>query len=109
MSSKAMQIRRIDSRASDAQAALASLRAALSPRGNVVSEEGSRRTKEVFGAELTPQEVVERICRDVREKGLAAVLDYSARIDKAALSAETIRVEHKPSQPVAHMGRVLEH
>ena len=37
-------------------------------------------------------QVAERICRDVEERGLAAVLDYSARIDKAQLSAATIRV-----------------
>ncbi len=35
---------------------------------------------------------MERICRDVAQKGLAAVLDYSARIDKAQLTAETLRV-----------------
>jgi histidinol dehydrogenase len=46
-----------------------------------------------LGQELSPQEVVERVCRDVRDRGLAAVLDYSARIDKAELTAETIRVE----------------
>ncbi len=71
---------------------MADLRAKLSPRGNVVSEAGQRKTIEVFGEPLTPAEVVERICRDVREKGLAAVLDYSARIDNAPLTAETIRV-----------------
>ena len=37
-------------------------------------------------------EVVERICHDVKAKGLAAVLDYSARIDRAELTADTIRV-----------------
>jgi histidinol dehydrogenase len=93
MNSKRLAIRRIDTRSGDARAEFAALRKALSPRGDIVSAEGRRRTKEVFGAELAPQEVVERICRDVREKGLAAVLDYSARIDKAQLAAETIRVE----------------
>jgi histidinol dehydrogenase len=46
----------------------------------------------VFGEPLSPQQVVERICGDVRERGMAAVLDYSARIDKAPLTAETLRV-----------------
>src|SRR5690606_16150627 len=46
----------------------------------------------VFGEPLAPAQVVERICRDVRERGLAAVLDYSARIDKAQLTADSIRV-----------------
>ena len=53
------------------------LRERLSPRGDVVSEAGRRRTIEVFGEPLSPQQVVERICGDVRERGLAAVLDYS--------------------------------
>jgi histidinol dehydrogenase len=93
MTSPTLNIPRIDSRSSDARAALLKLRESLSPRGNIVSESGRRRTKEVFGEELTPQQVVERICRDVREQGLSAVLDYSARIDKANLTPATLRVE----------------
>jgi len=88
-----LKIQRIDSRSADARAALLRLREALSPRGNIVSEAGRQRTREVFGEELTPQQVVERICRDVRDQGLAAVLDYSQRIDKAELTPGTIRVE----------------
>jgi len=71
---------------------LAALRERLSPRGNVVSEAGRRRTLEVFGSELSPAEVVSRICEDVRRDGLAAVLNYSSRLDRAQLSAETLRV-----------------
>ncbi len=87
-----LNIRRIDSRREDIRAAMTELRAKLSPQGNVVSEAGRRRTVEVFGEPLSPQQVVERICRDVREKGMKAVLDYSARIDKATLTADAIRV-----------------
>ena len=54
MSSAPLQIQRIDSRQGDARAALAELRDALSPRGNVVSEAGRRRTIEVFGEPLSP-------------------------------------------------------
>ena len=68
------------------------LRRRLSPRGDVVSQQGRQRTIEIFGEPLTPVQVVQRICRDVDQKGLAAVLDYSARIDKASLTPETIRV-----------------
>ncbi|MDO4557414.1 MAG: histidinol dehydrogenase [Planctomycetia bacterium] len=68
------------------------LRRKLSPRGNVVSESGKQRTIEIFGEPLTPQRTVERICDDVRESGLSAVLDYSRRIDHAELTAETLRV-----------------
>src|SRR5689334_12446971 len=47
---------------------------------------------EVFGEPLTPQQVVERICGDVKSRGLAAVLEYSRKLDRAELTAETIRV-----------------
>ena len=92
MSNAPINILRIDSRQTDARAALARLRTALSPRGNVVSEAGRRRTIEVFGEPLTPVEVVEKICEEVRSRGLAAVLDYSAWIDHAQLTAATLRV-----------------
>ena len=87
-----LKLLRIDTRQADVRQALAELRERLSPRGDVVSEAGRRRTMEVFGEALSPQQVVERICEDVRRKGLAAVLDYSSRIDKATLTAATLRV-----------------
>ena len=87
-----LSIRRIDSRREDIRAAMNALRERLSPEGNVVSEAGRRRTIEVFGEPLSPVEVVQRICRDVKTRGLPALLDYSARIDRASLTAETIRV-----------------
>ena len=87
-----LNIERIDLRRDDARRALAALRERLSPRAGIVSEAGRRRTIEIFGEPLTPQQVVERISDDVRNRGLSAVLDYSARIDKARLTAETIRV-----------------
>ncbi|MCH8043998.1 MAG: histidinol dehydrogenase [Planctomycetes bacterium] len=87
-----LNIRRIDTRAGDVEAQLDALRLRLSPQGDVVSEAGRRKTLEVFGEALSPAQVVERICRDVREQGLAAVLDYSRRIDGAELSADTLRV-----------------
>ncbi|NLX98577.1 MAG: histidinol dehydrogenase [Rhodopirellula sp.] len=68
------------------------LRRRLSPRGEVVSQQGRQRTIEIFGEPLTPAEVVRRICRDVEQQGISAVLDYSARIDKADLTPATIRV-----------------
>ena len=92
MSNTPLNIRRIDSRRDDIGEEMARLREKLSPRGDVVSQSGRQRTVEVFGEALSPGQVVERICRDVAEKGLAAVLDYTARIDKAQLAAETVRV-----------------
>ncbi len=87
-----LNILRIDSRKDDIRAAMAELRRRLSPRGEVVSQQGRQRTIEIFGEPLSPVEVVRRICRDVEQKGIAAVLDYSARIDKAELMPDKLRV-----------------
>lgn len=87
-----LNILRIDTRRDDVAARLDDLRARLSPRGNVVSEAGRQRTIAVFGEPLSPQQVVERICDDVRGQGLPAVLDYSRRIDRAEVTAATLRV-----------------
>ncbi len=99
--SAALRIRRIDGRKEDLRTAMAELRRKLSPRGDVVSQAGRQRTIEIFGQPLSPAEVVARICRDVGQRGLAAVLDYSARIDKAELSASTLRV-HEDELARAH-------
>ena len=60
-----LAIARIDARRENLELALAELRRKLSPQGNIVSEVGKRRTIEVFGEPLTPQQVVERIVSDV--------------------------------------------
>ena len=87
-----LSIRRIDCASSDALAAIVELRRELSPRGNVVSPEGRARTVAAFGEPLTPVQVVERICSDVAARGLAAVLDYTRRLDGVALEPGTVRV-----------------
>lgn len=68
------------------------LRSKLSVNGDMVSESGRQRTIELFGEPLSPQQVVERICADVRRDGLQSVLDYTAKLDGKALTAETFRV-----------------
>lgn len=87
-----LKIQRIDTRQPDAQTAIAQLRATLSPAGNVVSEAARQKTLEVFGTPMSPTEVVERICSDVRTQGLEAVLRYTAQLDGVQLSATTLRV-----------------
>jgi len=82
----------IDCRQDDARQALDRLREKLSPRGNIVSEAGRQRTIALFGEPLTPQQVVERICDDVRARGLEAVLEYGAKLDRKELTAQTLRV-----------------
>ncbi len=90
-----LNIERIDSRDADVRAVLDRLRERLSPRGNIVSEAGRRRTIEVFGEPLSAEEVVARICDDVRRDGLAAVLDYSRKLDRAELSSAELRVSRE--------------
>ena len=87
-----LKITSIDCRNSDAVDLFRTLRDKLSPRGDVVSEAGRRRTIDLFGEALNPREVVQRICEDVRNKGLEALLEYTAKLDRKQLTVETIRV-----------------
>ena len=84
---------RIDLAAPDGRARLDALRGRLTSQGDVVSPAGRQRTIEVFGAALSPREVVARICTDVRAQGLEALLDYTRRIDGADVAAETLVVK----------------
>jgi histidinol dehydrogenase len=93
-----LSIPTIDCRREDARGLIESLRAKLSPRGDIVSEAGRQRTIALFGEALLPQEVVTRICRDVKERGLAAVLEYTFKLDRKELSAETMRVSAEELQ-----------
>jgi histidinol dehydrogenase len=81
----------IDCRTTDATRLIDELRAKLSPRGDIVSEAGRQRTMDLFGAPLTPQEVVERICVDVKSRGLPALLHYTEKLDRKPLTRETMR------------------
>ena len=58
----------------------------------MVSPAAATRTIEIFGEPLTPKQVVAKICDDVKAKGREAVLDYSRRIDRAEVSAESLFV-----------------
>ncbi|MBI1913736.1 MAG: histidinol dehydrogenase [Planctomycetes bacterium] len=87
-----LTLRRIHLGEPGAAEQLARLRSELGAQGNVVSERGRALTGKVFGAPLTPQQVVERVCDDVRCRGLAAVLEYTAHFDRARLTADTLRV-----------------
>ena len=82
----------IDCSVADPTSALAELRRKLSPQGDIVSEAGRQRTIALFGEALAPRQVVQRICADVRERGLPAVLEYTAKLDNKQLTADTIRV-----------------
>jgi len=59
-----------------------------------ISPEMKRRIKYVFGEELTPEAVVAKIITEVRDRGDAALLDFSRRIDGVELkSLEVSRKE----------------
>lgn len=53
----------------------------------------SQRMEKVFGEELSPEEAVARIIADVREKGDAALFDYTERIDGVALQSLEVSKE----------------
>ncbi|MEL6105671.1 MAG: histidinol dehydrogenase [Planctomycetota bacterium] len=86
-----LKLRRVDARNGSIEI-LEELREKLSPRGDVVSPRGRALTEEVFGAPLSPVQVVDRICEEVRRDGDAALLHYSHQLDKAELTADQLRV-----------------
>jgi histidinol dehydrogenase len=85
-------MRRISHTAPDAADQLQELCRQLSLQADVVSPRGRALTEQVFGQALTPAQVVERICTDVKQQGLPAVLRYTEQLDKVRLTAETLRV-----------------
>jgi len=110
-----IKIARIDCAQGEARGAIVELRRRLSPRGDVVSPEGRARTVAAFGEPLTPAQVVERICSDVQARGLAAVLDYTSKLDRVTLDPASVRVSveeltraHDAADPayLATIGRV---
>jgi len=90
-----IKIRRIQSTDGEATAQLAALRAQLSPQGDVVSPRGRQLTEAVFGEALPPVRVVERICQDVRNRKLQAVLHYTEQFDHVRLTPETLRISKR--------------
>ncbi|GIW93117.1 MAG: histidinol dehydrogenase [Pirellulaceae bacterium] len=85
-------IRRIDGQTEQGLEKLEELRARLSLQGDIVSPRSAEKTRAVFGEPLTPQQVVERICRDVQREGVSAVCRYTKLLDGVELSADTLRV-----------------
>lgn len=85
-------IARLDATHGNFETSLKNLRDRLSPSGNVVSEKGRALTLKVFGEPLTPEQVVERICRDVRQQGTPALLRYCQQLDGKLLESHQLRV-----------------
>jgi histidinol dehydrogenase len=87
-----LALRRIRLADAGAAAQLAALRNQLGAQGNVVSARGRELTQKVFGESLPPARVVERVCADVKARGLAALLHYTEQFDRARLDRDTLRV-----------------
>ncbi len=82
----------LDASREDPATLLADLRRKLSLQGDIVSAAGRERTIALFGEPLSPRQVVQRILGDVRGQGLPAVLDYTAKLDRRPITAESLRV-----------------
>jgi histidinol dehydrogenase len=102
-----LNLRRVDLADTDGTALIAGLRAQLSPQGDIVSPAGRQLTQTVFGEALPPVRVVERICNDVKNRGLSALLHYTEQFDGVRLTPETVRVSaqelaeaHEAADPV---------
>src|SRR5262245_18597362 len=95
----ALKLRRIDLTASNAAAQIVKLRDQFRTDAEVVSAASKKKTQAVFGEALPPVRVVERICNDVRDKGLPAVLQFTEQFDGVKLKAEQVRV--KPEELAA--------
>src|SRR5205807_10115449 len=87
-----LKLRRILHADPQADRQLAELQRGLGLQADVVSPRGRQLTEQVFGQALTPSQVVERICTDVKKRGLPAVLEYTEKLDRAMLTPETVRV-----------------
>src|SRR5438105_14459013 len=87
-----LNVRRINHGSPDAAQQLAALRNQLSLEAEVISPRGRQLTEKVFGEALAPARVVERICSDVRAKGLEAVLHYTEKLDQVRLGPKEVRV-----------------
>jgi histidinol dehydrogenase len=73
-------------------AQLRELQRRLSPDGSVVTKRSRELTIKLFGEPMPPQQVVERICEDVRIRGADAVTHYARLLDDEKADAYTLRV-----------------
>ena len=90
-----LKLRRIDLSAPNAAAQLKKLRDQFRLDSEVVSPASKKLTQAVFGEPLLPVAAAARICTDVRDKGLAAVLQYTELFDKVKLKPDMIRVKRE--------------
>src|SRR5262245_61758321 len=87
-----IKVKRILCGSPNAANQLRHLREQFGTEGEVLSPRQKRLTQAVFGKPLSPSEVVARVCNDVRQRGLPAVLHYTEQFDKVKLTPATLRV-----------------
>lgn len=90
----------IDARGADLSAIARSIKRAPVDAGDV-SDQVKAGIRRVFGENLTPLEVVERILSDVRARGDEAVIEYTLKIDGVDLSAQGLVVAEEELREAA--------
>lgn len=105
-------------RAAAATKAIVELQRKLSPKGDTLSENARDLTIKVFGAPLSPAEVVGQICHRVQAEGLIAVCEMTQKLDRVEIYASSFRVSseeladaHRRASPefLAAIRRVRDH
>lgn len=88
-----LKIRRIVWRAdTDSQALMSEVRRQHSLESEIMTPQQRELTLQAFGEPLAPARSVERICREVREQGFAAVARFSRVFDNFDLTPANLRV-----------------
>jgi len=87
-----LKIRRFDCTGSDGQKQFNKLRDYFHHQSETLSARAKKLSQAAFGEVLTATQAVERICQDVRQEGLKAVLRYTEIFDKVKLTPQTMRV-----------------
>lgn len=116
-----IQIATVDGRGEKSLAAIAAvvaLQQKLSPKGDTISDHARDLTIKVFGAPLSPTEVVSHICQRVQAEGLAAVCELTQKLDRVEINPASFRVStdelaaaHRQAPPefLAAIRRVRDH
>ncbi|MFO0805671.1 MAG: histidinol dehydrogenase [Gemmataceae bacterium] len=99
-----LKLRRIDLSASNAANQIRRLREQFQTDAYTVSAANKKLYTAAFGANLTPAAAVQRICEDVKSKGLSAVVRYTELFDKVKLKPEQFKV--KPEELAEAHGQV---
>ena len=94
-----LKVRRIDLSAPNGMAQIKKLRDQFQTDAYTISPASKKIYTAVFGQPLTPAAAVQRICDDVRQKGISAVFQYTEAFDKVKMKPDAFRV--KPAELAA--------